>query len=414
MGFPSSPFLSSLSRSSLSRSSPSVRRAVAAFTASRLALMGAVLLVAAAAGVGPERHPLASGVWWLDRFAHWDSYHFVRIAERGYLPPGLPCCDQAFFPGYPLLMALLRPVAAGNVMAAGLFVSLVASGVAAGLFWSLARAQGSSRSVANRAVLLLALAPCAVFLVAVYTESLFLALSLGAWLTATRRRWWWAGLLAAGACAVRVNGVFLVVALAVMYAGGLRRAGDPADSGRTPPASRESAVSRWRRPGVEALALLLPAAPLLGYMAFLHHLTGSWDAWRQAEDQGWHRATAWPWQGLASAVQAVAQAPDWQLAFSRGLDVATVVLACAAVGVLGWQRRWAETLYLALSVGVVACSTVWVSAPRYALAWFPAYLALARWGERPEGRPWVRAFAVASAGAMVVATVCFATRTWVA
>jgi hypothetical protein len=353
-------------------------------------------------------------VWWLDRFAHWDSYHFVRIAERGYLPPGLPCCDQAFFPGYPLLVAALRPVAGGNAVAAGLIVSVVASVVAAGLVWALARAQGSSRAVANRAVLLLGLAPCAVFLVAVYTESLFLALSVGAWLCATRRQWWWAGLLAAGACAVRVNGAFLVVALAVAYVGQLHGAGEPAGAGGASQASRWSLGHRWRRPGADALALLLPALPVVGYLAFLHHLTGSWDAWRQAEDQGWHRVTAWPWQGLASAVQAVAAAPSWQLAFSRGLDVATVVLASAAVGVLVWQRRWSEAVYHGLSVGVVACSTVWVSAPRYALAWFPAYLALARWGEHRGGRLWFTGFAVVSAGAMAVATVCFATRTWVA
>ncbi|WP_270888397.1 mannosyltransferase family protein [Pedococcus sp. 5OH_020] len=375
---------------------PSARRAVAGFAAGRLVLMAAVLLVAGWAGLGQERHPLAQGTWWLDRFAFWDSYHFVRIAEQGYLPPGLPCCDQAFFPGYPLLMVAVRPLVGGSAIAAGLLVSVLASLAAAALLWALARQEGGSAALAGRAVLLLAVAPCAVFLGAVYTEAVFLALTLGAWLAASRHRWWFAGLLAAGACAVRVNGVFLVVALAVLYAQQLR----------TP--------EGWRRPRTDLLAMSLPAVSVGGYLAYLHHLTGSWDAWREAEDQGWRRSTAWPWEGLAAAVRSVAAAPDWALAFSRSLDVAAVVLTTFAVLALARQRRWAETAYLALSVGVVACSTVWVSAPRYALAWFPVYLLLARWGERSPGRFWVRTYAVVSAVAMALATVSFATRTWVA
>jgi hypothetical protein len=72
-----------------------MRQVALAWLGSRLLLMVSVLVVARVAGVGAERHPLASGVWLLDRFAYWDSYHFVRIAEAGYLPPGLGCCDQA-------------------------------------------------------------------------------------------------------------------------------------------------------------------------------------------------------------------------------------------------------------------------------------------------------------------------------
>src|SRR6266702_6449184 len=78
-----------------------VRSVVLAWLLSRAGLMAAVLVIARLAGIGPEGHPLASRIWALDRFAYWDSFHYVRIAELGYLPPGLPCCDQAFFPGYP-------------------------------------------------------------------------------------------------------------------------------------------------------------------------------------------------------------------------------------------------------------------------------------------------------------------------
>ncbi len=373
-----------------------VRRASAWFAASRLALMAAVLAVAWVTGLGAERHPLADGSWLLDRFAYWDSYHFIRIAEQGYLPPGLPCCDQAYFPGYPLVLAALRPVLGGSTVAAGILVSVAASVAAAALLWQLARDRLGTDSAARRAVLLFALAPCSVFLVAVYTESLFLALVLGAWLAGSRRRWWLAGALAALACGVRVNGLFVVVGLAVLYAGQLRTA------------------DGWRRPRADLLALGLPALTVGGYLAYLHHLTGSGDAGREAEAMGWHRVTTWPWVGLAEAVRSVAAAPDAGLAFSRSLDIAAVLAGIALVAALARRRRWAETAYLGLSVGVIACSTLWVSAPRSARAWFPGYLLRAELGERPRGRAAGAATVVASAVLLVLVTYAFATRQWVA
>ena len=54
-----------------------------------------------------------------------------------------------------------------------------------------------------------------------------------------------------------------------------------------------------------------------------------------------------------------------------------VALGMAVLVLLARQRRWPELTYLALTLGVVLCSTLWVSAPRYALTWFPAYLAVA-------------------------------------
>lgn len=363
---------------------------------SRVLLGLTVLLMAAVAGQGHVHHEWATGVWWLDRFSLWDSYHFVRIASVGYLPPGLDCCDQAYFPGYPLLMAALAPLTGGSVTGAGLVISLVGGAVAAGLLWILvAEDARGGPGAARRAVLLLALAPCGFFLVAVYTEALFLALALGAWLLATRRHWWWASVLAALATGVRVNGLFLAAGLAVMYAVQWHH------DGRGRP--------RW-----DVVALGLPAVSVGAYMAHLHSLTGSWDAWREAEELGWDRSTATPWTGLATAWQSLVDSPNGWLAASRAGDIIAVLLGVAACVLLARQRRWPELTYLSLTVGVVLCSTLWVSAPRYALTWFPAYLAVATMRETTAYR---RLYAVAlalSAALLVAATWAVATRHWVA
>ncbi|KGN40649.1 mannosyltransferase family protein [Knoellia aerolata] len=374
----------------------SAPRAAAAFLLSRLLLGATVLAMAAATGQGAVGHEWASGVWWLDRFSAWDSYHFVRIASLGYLPPGLDCCDQAFFPGYPLAMAALAALGGGSATAAGLLVSVVAGAVAAALLWVLVSEDARGGPLAaRRALTLLLVAPAGFFLVAVYTEALFLALALGAWLLAGRRHWWLAGGVAALAAAVRVNGLFLAAALVVMYAVQWNQDGRP-------------------RPRPDVLALGLPALGVGAFVAHLHSRTGSWNAWREAEAKGWDRSVAWPWDGVASAVRALRDSPDLWLAASRLADIVAVALGLALCVLLARQRRWPELTYMMLTLGVVLCSTLWVSAPRYALTWFPAYLAVATMRDTTAYR---RMYAVGlglSFVLLVAATWAVAHRQWVA
>jgi hypothetical protein len=362
-----------------------------------LASRAVVLLLAVAvapllSGQGRELHPAP---WPLDRLAGWDTWHFTRIAERGYLPPGLPCCDQAFFPGYPALVRLVMPLTAGSALAAGVLVTLVSGAVAAVLLHRLALQLTGDERTARTAVLFLSVAPFGIFLSAVYSEALFLALSLGAWLAAVRRQWWLAGAVAAGASLVRVNGLFLAAALGVLYLAQLRADGA-------------------RRPRADVLALGLPALSTGAYFGYLTARTGSLTAWQDAQVTGWDRHGAWPWQGLLAGWRHVQEPASLHLLVSRWADLLTVVAGVVLVVVLARLRRWAEAVYVGLNVGVLVCSTTLVSAPRYTLTWFPAYLLLAELAQRPGWR-WLRGpVPLASAVAMAALALLFATHRWVA
>ncbi|KQX61740.1 mannosyltransferase family protein [Angustibacter sp. Root456] len=363
------------------------------WAASRVSLAAFVVLAAYLLRFDTALRGHDAGRWLLERLTWWDTWHYVRIAERGYLPPGLPCCDQAFFPGYPLLMRLLSPLTGGSVAVAGLLISLVAGSVAAVLLWRVAelRTPGTGRD----AVVFLAVAPFGVFLSAVYTESLFLALALGAWLAASRRRWWWAGALAAGTAAIRVNGLFVAAALAVMYVEQLRR-------------------DERRRPRVDVLALAAPGLVVLAFFGYLAWRTGSVRAWQDAQTTGWVRHAAWPWEGLSAGWAAIrsAHAPD--LVVSRWADLLAVLGGIALVALLARWRRWPEATYVALSVAVLVCSTMLTSAPRYALTWFPGYVAAAELVRR-RGFGWLRiAIPVACLPQLAALSLAFAAHLWVA
>ena len=110
---------------------------------------------------------------------HWDTRHYIGIAQDGYTAVGNERLRLVFFPLYPLLMRLVSPLTGGNLFAAGTAVSLVCSAAAAALLYDLAQMQLGERG-AWLAVAYFLLNPLSVFLGCVYTEALFICLTLAA------------------------------------------------------------------------------------------------------------------------------------------------------------------------------------------------------------------------------------------
>src|SRR5207237_1033638 len=96
-----------------------------------------------------------------------------------------------------------EPRRAGGRRLASPFVSTVASRAAGLLLYRLAEID-EQETVARASVFFMFVFPTSYFLHIGYTESLFLALSVGAFLAARVRRWWLAGTLGALAAAARV------------------------------------------------------------------------------------------------------------------------------------------------------------------------------------------------------------------
>ena len=373
------------------RPSPEILAVVGFWLATRAALvvftvMACWLLRVDAGGrlSGPTR-------WFLERFTWWDSFHFLRIVDRGYLALPVGGGDQAFFPGYPLAIAAVRPLAGGNAPMAGFVVSVVAGTVAAAVLWHLGRLTTGTPRGGWLAVTVLAVAPYGFFLVTVYSEALFLACAFGAWAAGLTRRWWLAGVLVALASLVRINGLFLAVALGVLYL-----------------------TQHRRRLRPDVLALALPLVAVGGFFAYLRLRTGSWNAWQDAQDLGWHRGLAAPWTGLANGWHSARTAGSADLVISRWADLVVTVAGIALVVVLAVLRRWPETVFVLLNVAVLACSTTLISAPRYALMWFPAYLLVAELGVRDRWRRLTPTVVIACLPLLGVVALSFASHQWTA
>jgi hypothetical protein len=328
-------------------------------------------------------------VWIFDRLVVWDSTYFISIAQHGYNASGASCCEQAFFPGYPLMIRALAPLF-GDTRIAAFMIPIVAGAVAAILLWRITVDEFGS-SAGLHAVALLALTPYGVFLSLAYSESLFLALALTAWYCARHERWWWAGAAASAAALVRVNGVFVAIALGVMWLDARRRGGTS--------------------PRLGALALVLPFGSAGAYLWYLQ--SRSWPSWTQAQSSAWDRHVGWPWQGFAWSWRWLTAQPLIDVRIAGLVEPLVVLAGVALVVLLARRRRWAEFIYVGLSVGVLVFSNRFLSSPRLSVLWFPAFVLGGAWLARNSHRLWGKWLYGASVVGLAVTSLAFTAHQWV-
>ena len=365
----------------------SVRPALEIFAWSRAAIwLGAILAFLLFV---PNRHPRAAE--WdepsltndlgfvTDIWARWDSVWFLRIASDGY--GEIEVAAAAFYPLYPALLALLDPLFFGHTIVAGLAVSLAACAVAFVLLHRLA-AERLGVDGARRAVLYLAVFPTALFLQAVYSESLFLALAIGAFLLAERGRFAAAAGLAGLAMLTRPVGFALLPALALIA---------------------------WRVEPRRVAHLLVAPAVFAAYPLYLWWKLDDPFAFVRAQDV-WHRHASWAgplggiWDGLRAGwagVRQLASSGDSTVYWSAvadadpdrvaalNLQALTFLILLVSLTIYAWRRLGAPYgLYAAvgLAIPLSVPSDRWplLSLPRFGLVLFPIFLALATVGERPR------------------------------
>ena len=361
--------------------------------------------------------------------ARWDSVWYLAIAKSGYADN---LRRMAFFPVYPGLIHIVGFFTRSDLVA-GVLISLVAFAVALVLLHRLVLLD-FGEDVAETTVMLIAFCPVAFFFSAVYTESLFLALSVGAIYAARRERWLAAGLLGGIAAATRNGGVALILPVAVIYFYGPRSTGI---ARRTRWAGQALSGMRLLLPRYrlrpDAVWILLIPAGLGAYLAYLgikygqalapfhaeaawyRHSTGPWTTvWRAAKQA---------WDGLRKLVHGPAP-PNYVPAYAQSAISAALqdvylflFLVLGVVGLILGLRRLpvAYSLYTLAMLVLALLDPVSLqplaSLPRYELVVFPLFI----WGAQLLTRHRLTLPALAALAVLLgVFTVEFATWRWVA
>lgn len=316
--------------------------------------------------------------------SHWDVQHFMTVAKAGYENP----VEMAFFPGLPIVMRALSLVN----------VPMWLTGVGFALVCSALAVVALERMYGSAAACLWLLAPMSVFTIVGYTEAPFVAAAFWAWERARSGRWAQAGILVALACSLRISGLFLIAGLGILAL---------------------TQTEYWFKDRIKNAAwLLLGAGVLGGFAAYLHSKTGSWSAWYNAQNAGWHRELSWPWEALQRTIP-MTSADYWpgrpEVPVMFTLEIVAVAIGYLVLLVCLFRRRWGEATFVAANVVPLSSSGWFMSVTRAVLLLFPLYGWLGGFGGR-RSSSFVRAvLGLILIGDLVLMgwwTYCFASGAW--
>jgi hypothetical protein len=347
-----------------------------------LAISRVSLIIVAWLGFHLLQVPLKSGKWevgtngmvhkiaghlssnahpFVNMWARWDGGWYLDIAEHGYrFVPGEQS-NVVFFPLYPYMVRVVHyfiPLPRDNGwLLVGMIVSNGALLVALIYFYQLVYLDYNRRTAA-RTVLYLCVFPTTLFLSAIYSESLFLALVVIVFYYARAGRWIIAGVAAAAATLCRPPGVLLTVPLVFEYL--------------------SQKKFQWRQVKSDCLALILAPLAVAGYLSLLRWRFGSWNIISETEAmQGWNRRLTLPWNTLLHSFQSINSFEGFHGAFEFFFTIALLGLAIFAC----FRLRASYAIYAVVSMLFVTSWGALTSAPRFGLVIFPIVIGLALLGE---------------------------------
>jgi len=279
----------------------------------------------------------------------WDALWYQEIATEGYHAGNN---TAAFFPLYPLLSRIASLPFLGNVVLGQLAVTSVACIAAFVLLYRLTRVEVGRRA-AIMTLLLVALSPVGFFLLAPYTEALFLATTLASFWFARERHPWLAGIAGAAAGLTRLQGGLLLFPLGYLAWRDLR-------AGTLAPRN--------------APAWVLPAVGVFLALAYPRVVVGETGSPFDLQ-QAWAARLAPPWESIGDALGHIARTGD-------PIEVLNLlsVVGLTVIALYGLRRLPLEySLY-----GLASLALLWLrdtenlsplmSAARYSLVIFPCFM----------------------------------------
>jgi hypothetical protein len=356
-------------------SDPSIRYAIIVFVASRLFLTLWALVVLAFRPqpqvpdevlrpyLGQPRFTEGVTGAFLGPWQRFDTLHYMRIAEQGYqteedsvFPPLFP----AAMTGVGALLSPLLPQAESSLLAAIIVSNIAFFGVLVLLYRITARELDDD--MALRSIIFLTIFPASFFLLAAYSESLFIFLALGSIFSARSGRFWLAGSLGLLASLTRLTGVVLLFPLAYEY---LYR--------------RDFKISKIDR---VSISIFLPLVGIGGFLLWRSY--AGLPPLNQIYEQYWYQTTGFPGTDMIKAVVRVFQG---KAAFTLFFDFFCALLLIVTTIAAFRSLRPTFGLYSAGLLLFILLPTSDLkplfSFSRYALAFFPTFMIMSQFAATP-------------------------------
>ncbi len=306
-----------------------------------------------------EGPPLAN-LW-----QRWDSHWYLGIADHGYYYKPGEQSSVAFFPLYPLVIRFIATLTHLNSALVGVLLSILFTLCSCFYLFLLAKQLWNNEETGIRSVVFLLIFPVSFFLLSIYTESLFLLLSIASFYYAHTKRWGVAIACAMLLTATRFTGILIVLPLLLLYT-----------------EQRWGSFKQFFRPAFFGI-LCIP----LGLLLFSAHL---WVTYKDPllflkSQKQWFRTTNITPKGLTDSYKkyisdykhvskAATPLPVATRLIDIGFTLLFIILTCAAWFILPRSHALFSTFLLIVPL----LTGTFQSMPRFALSAFPLFLVLGK------------------------------------
>ncbi|MDP3733099.1 MAG: hypothetical protein Q8Q91_01020, partial [Candidatus Daviesbacteria bacterium] len=287
------------------------------------------------------------------RWSNWDGGHFRGIVENNYLPQ-----QTVFFPFYPLLMKILNMIGL-DITFAGLLISHLSLVCSLFLLYKLTLLDFSEK-VAKRAIFALLIFPTSFYLGTVYSESLFLAVTLACFYFARTQKTVLSSFFAAASIATRLTGLATFAAVL----------GDHLLA--------QSKNFNFRKIlTLKTFLLCLSLLPVPLYMLYQQALFQNPWGFLTNESE-WNRHFSLPWEPVLGYLNYLRSVGIFQIGNPARVLTELVFFIGGIVGFVFslYKLRPAYSIFYLLSLILPTFSGTLIAMPRYMLTIFPIFILL--------------------------------------
>ncbi|MFZ2226169.1 MAG: hypothetical protein WAZ78_02545 [Candidatus Moraniibacteriota bacterium] len=301
--------------------------------------------------ITPEKFPVPIGSGLVDMHNRWDSYWYLDIVHNGYyLKTDNTLSNVVFFPLYPALIKTAGTVLGGNFVLAGWLLSMAFLFLACVYFGKLLR-EFHPKVDPQLPIILMLIFPTAFFFNVIYTESLFLFLTIATFYYAFRQKFYLAGLFAFLGALAHSNGVFL--ALPILW--------------------EVVRISGWKNVlAPKVFVKLIPAffAPIGSFAFITYDYLKFDDPFLFFKIQSnWGRAFSINWEHFSFfSNPSIA---------NMGIDITLAIFIIGATIMVGRKISVLYALFMSATLFAAFSSGTLMSVGRYSLVMFPLFILLA-------------------------------------
>lgn len=315
---------------------------------------------------------------WLWPWANFDGTHYILIAKDGYTHQ----YTEAFFPLFPFTIRFLSQKLAIPSIYAGLSLNFILFIINLYLLKKInqhlhTHTSKNPKSKSPQATYLKLLItylifPTSFFFISLYSESLFLFLTLTTFLSAYKNKWWLAGISGALATATRFVGIIMIPSLLIIWWQ------QHQSSQKTP---HQLNIISTLKTYKNIIPIIFVSTGLIAYMYYLYtqyhdplyffHIQSSFSTYRQTNSLILLPQVFWRYLKIIITVNWFT--PTFTATAIETLTATLFLFLCF----LTWKKYGpALGLYTLLSYITPTMTGSFASLPRYVLVLFPAFIAL--------------------------------------